>query len=311
MSLDTAKSVILLPPLSFLKNAPFVTMFSGTVENNVLVTYPVSLFDRDTFGKIEWLGFLYIFLYTGKDGRKVGHITYPLCFDASHRREIFERLLSEVEELATAFGASRMEYEGYQHVTGEMFQPVSAIKFGNTPDADFLEFVKDKGFTQKGVSPCYEVESPEIKEEPISVYTIADDHERRRAYLEVCRLSDSFPQLFDVDQILASPPGIAEQSFFHKEWVVFTESGEEKGVLRWFPQSLFGGEGAKIARMLFFEATPEFVCSSVTETLKWINNSGISRIQVADIPEGSPTEDVLKELGGTRVYETVHMVKEY
>ena len=311
MSLDTAQSVILLPPLSFLKNAPFVTMFSGTVENNILVTYPVSLCDRDTYGKIEWLGFLYIFLYTGKDGKKVGHITYPLCFDALHKKEIFERLLTEVEELATAFGASRMEYEGYRNLTGEMFQPVSVIKFGNTSDADFLQFVKEKGFTQKRVSPCYEVESPEIKEEPISVYTISDHHERRRAYFELCWLSDSFPQLFDVDQVLASPPSIAEQSFFHEDWVIFTESGEEKGVLRWFPQSLFGGEGAKIARLLFFEATPEFVCSSVTETLKRITLSGISKIQVADIPEGSPTEDVLKELGGTRVCETVHMVKEY
>lgn len=311
MYLDTAKSVILLPPLSFLKDAPFVTMFSGTVENNLLVTYPVSLYDRGALGKMEWLGFLYVFLYTGKDGKKAGHITYPLCFDPDHKWEIYERLLTEGEELATAFGASRMEYEGYQHVTGEMFQPISTIKFGNTPNADFLHIAREKGFAQKSVNLCYEVQSPAVGETSISVYTISDFCERRRAYLELCRLSDSYLQLFDIDQIRASPPSMTEKVYFHEDWVIFSESGKERGALRWFPQSLFGGEGAKVARLLFFKATPEFVCSSVTETLTRITHSGIFRIQVADIPEGSITEDVLKRLGGTKVCEIVRMVKEY
>ena len=309
--IDNAKSAILLPPLTFLRNAPFVTMFSGTVEKNVLVTYPVSLYTRSDQQKMNWLGFLYIFLYTAKDGKKAGYMTYPLCFDCDNKWEIYKKLFKEVEELATAFGASRMEYEGYQSITGELLEPLSVTKFGNVPDIDFLEFIKTKGFTQKEMKPCYEVVSPEIGEESINVYTISDFSQRRREYLDVCRMSDSFPQLFDIEQVLTSSPGVVEHFYFRKDWVLFFKSGNGRGVLRWFPQSLFNRDGAKVARMLFVDASPEVACSGVTETLRRILSSGVDRVQIADVPEGSLTESTLKALGGSKVYEAVYMVKHY
>lgn len=311
MIIDNAKSAILLPPLSFLENAPFVTMFGGVVENNVLVTYPVSLYTRDNSGKMNWLGFLYAFLFTGKDGKRVCSVTYPLCFDDTYKKEIYGRLLKETEELASAFKASRMVYQGYRCVTGEILHPVSTITFGNIPNEDFLEFVKDNHFVQKEVKSCYEILSPAVVSEESIAYTIPDFYERRRKYLELCRLSDSFAQLFDLESIIRQPPGLMDRFYFKEEWVVFTESENEKGVLRWFPQSSFNkGNKAKVARMLFYNATPEFIWRSITETLKRITLAGIPQIHLADIPESFP-ESKLKDMGASKVYETVHMVKYY
>ncbi|KYK35063.1 MAG: hypothetical protein HXS46_06330 [Theionarchaea archaeon] len=302
---DDAKTAILLPPLSFLDDAPLVTMFSRVLENNVLVTYPVSLYTRESKGEMKWLGFVYAFLYTGKDGKKVAHITYPLCFDDNYKKEIYERLLKETEELASAFGASRMEYQGYQHVTGDVFKPLSGIKFGNTLNADFLDFVKEKGFVQKEVRSCYKVSLSEIPEEPVNVYTISDFPERKQKYLELCRVCDSFPQLFDMGQVSAW----VGEHFFDEEWVIFAESGEERGVIRWFPQSLFGGgRGAKVVRLLFC-GTPQFMCASIAQALSKIARSGIDKIQIADIPQG-PIENAVKKWGW-KVYETVDMVYYY
>lgn len=305
MSVDNAKTAILLPPLSFLDDAPLVTMFLQVLENNVLVTYPVSLYTRENTGKMKWLGFVYAFLYTGKDGKKVAHITYPLCFDDNYKKEIYERLLKETEELASAFGASRMEYQGYQHVTGDVFKPLSGIKFGNTLNADFLDFVKEKGFVQKEVNSCYQVLPSGIPEEPVTVYTISGFQERKQKYLELCRVCDSFPQLFDMGHASAW----FGERFFDEELVIFAESGEERGVVRWFPQSLFGGgRGAKVVRLLFC-GTPQFTCGDIAQALKKIAGSGIETIQIADIPQG-PIEDTVKKWG-QKVYETVDMVYYY
>ena len=76
--IQNAKTSILLPPLSFLKNAPFVMLSSGIIEKNVLLTYPMSLYTRDGNGKMNYLGFLYTFLFTGKDGSVVAAIALLL-----------------------------------------------------------------------------------------------------------------------------------------------------------------------------------------------------------------------------------------
>lgn len=296
-TVDT-KSAILLPPLSFLRDAPFVTMFSGAVEKNVMVTYPISLYRRDSAGKIEWLGFIYTFLYTAKDGKKVAHLAYPLSFG-----DVYERLLKEAEELATAFKASRIECEGYQKVTGHMMHPVSGIRFGNTVCTDFSEVLRRNGFTEREVRYCYEISTPLTSSHDILTYTIADFHERRRQYLELCRVSDSFPQLFDLE--IYDYPDILERTYLREEWVVFTESREQKGAVRWFPQSLFGGRGAKVVRLLFFNADPQFMSNSLSAALRQIPLP----VQIADIPRASPLQKVVEELGGVPVYETVHLAK--
>lgn len=307
--IENAKPAILLPPLSFLGDAPFITLSSGVLEKKVLLSYPISLYTREN-GKINWLGFLYAFLFTGKEGERVASIAYPLCFDESYKQEIFERLLKEVEELASAFKASRIEYEGYQHVTGELFKPCSTIVFGNTPNADFLDFVKTKEFIQTRITSCYEIEWSSTREGNVHVYTAPDFHHRRRHYLELCSVSDSFYQEFDVESVLSLPPDTTER-FLKEEWVVFTQSERERGCLRWFPQSLFDHtrrREAKIARLLFDKCTPEFVCDSVVETMNRIASAGMNLIQIGDVPEGS-TESCLESLGGSKVCEIVYMAK--
>lgn len=313
-TIDEAKSAILLPPIPSMKDAPFVTMFSKAEDKQRQVIYPVSLYIRNDSGKMQWLGFLFTFLFTRKDEKNVAYITYPLCFDHTHKQEIYERLLQEVEAFAATFGVSRIIYEGYQHITGELFKPLSTVKFGNTPNKDFLEFVKSKGFTQKEVRPCYQIKGcPQIDSgEDIAVYTIADFHERRCRYLELCRSSDSFVQHFDLTPVIDYPPSITERFYFNEEWLIFTESNNQKGCLRWFPQSIFDKKmekKAKIVRMLFCNASPEFICSSVTETLKRIATADIEEIRVADIPGNSICEDMLKNKGFSMIYETVYMEK--
>lgn len=305
-----AKSTILFPPLSFLKEAPFVTMFSRIVENNILVTYPITLYTRED-GKMNWLGFLYTFLFTGKNGKRVSFVSYPLCFDDNHKKEVYQRLLKEAEELATAFKASRMVYEGYQCVTGDMILPFSGIIFGNTVNPDFLEVVKENQFVLQDIKHCYEIRSGFDSAGDVTVYTVPDLYERRQKYLELCSACDSYPQTIDIN-IRTQPPGIMDKVYFNQEWVLFTESQSQKGCIRWVPQSLFDKEkkGAKIVRTLFYNASSDFIRESVTEALKKIFLSGITRIQVADVLEGSVTESVLKNLG-VKVYETVHMVKQY
>ena len=161
--------------------------------------------------------------------------------------------------------------------------------------------------------PCYEVESSGLSpsEMSVQVYTISDLHQRRTRYLELCRQSESFAQLFDVRYIVKQPLCVTERFYFKEEWVVFTESGKEKGCIRWFPQSAFTKEmerEAKIARLLFCNSTPEFMYASVTETLRHIALLGMNRVQIADIPEGT-IESRLEAGGGSRMYEAVYMVK--
>ncbi len=303
-----AKSTILLPPLSFLKEAPFVTMFSRVVENNILVTYPITLYTRKD-GKMNWLGFLYTFLFTGKDGKRVSFVCYPLCFD--HKKEVYQRLLKEAEELATAFKASRMVYEGYQLITGDMIPPFSSITFGNTVNPDFLEVVKENQFAVQDIKHCYEITSAFDSAGDVTVYTAPDLYERRQKYLALCSMCDSYPQTIDAT-IKTQPPGIMDNVYFNEEWVLFTECESQKGCIRWVPQSLFDKEkkGAKIVRILFHNASSDFIRESVTEAIKKIFSSGVTRIQVADVLEGSVTEGVLKQLG-EKVYDTVYMVKQY
>ena len=306
--MDQIQSVILFPPLSFLKEAVFVTMFHRVVDTNILVTYPITLYTRDDNGTMDWLGFLYTFLCTGKDGTKTSFITYPLCFSEEHKREIYERLLKEAEELARAFGASRMEYEGYQHITGEVLYPLSGMMFGNTCSPDFIQVAEENQFTVKNVDFCYEI-TPPVTCEPLQIYTIPDFFERRRAYLELCSLCDSFPQYIDVEKIVGQPPGITDRRYFKKDWIIFTESGEEKGAIRWVPQSIGKEKKAKIVRMLFYNAGTDFICTSVKGVINQIGTSA-DRIHIPGIPGGTPLEDMVKNMGGTKVYETLHMVKE-
>jgi hypothetical protein len=308
--IQNAKTSILLPPLSFLKNAPFVMLSSGIIEKNVLLTYPMSLYTRNGNGKMNYLGFLYTFLFTGKDGEKTAFITYPLSFNDSYKQEIYERLLKEVEELRTAFKASKIVYEGFSDVSGELFNPVGVTGFGNILNTDFLDFIRTKGFIQTHATTCYEVEW--INEcDDISAYTLSDFHERRQKYLELCRQSPSFMQLFDLESVMARPPGSIERVFLREDWVLFTERGNEKGCIKWFPQSVFKEDmkrEAKIARLLFCDASPEFICASVKEAMNKIASLGFNRIQVGDIPKGSLIECEL-EKKGKKVCEIVYMTK--
>lgn len=299
-----AKSTILLPPLSFLKKAPFVTMFSRIVENNILVTYPITLYTREDTGKMNWLGFLYTFLFTGKDGKRASYVSYPLCFDDNHKNEVYQRLLKEAEELATAFKASRIVYEGYQCITGDVIPPITSITFGNTENPDFLAVVKENQFVLQEVNPCYEIDTFTTSGD-VTVYTIPDFDKRRQKYLTLCSVCDSFPQYIDVNILTTHPPGIMDKVYFNQEWVLFSEHQLQKGCIRWFPQSLFDKEkkGAKIVRTLFYNASSDFIYESVTEALKKISLSGITRVQIA----GAGID--LQKLG-EKVYETVYMVKQ-
>ena len=301
-----AKSTILLPPLSFLKKAPFITMFSRIVENNILVTYPITVYTRKSTGKMMWLGFLYTFLFTGKDGKKVSFVSYPLCFDDNHKNDIYQRLLKEAEELATAFKASRIVYEGYQCITGDVIPPISTITFGNTVNPDFLTVAKENQFLPQEVNPCYEIDTFTATGD-VTVYSISDFSKRRYNYLALCSVCDSFLQHIDVNTLTSHPPGVMDKVFFNKEWILFSQDQLQKGCMRWFPQSLFDKEkkGAKIVRTLFYNASPDFIHESITGALQKISLSGIKRVQI----NGAGIEDTLKDMG-KKVYETVYMVKQ-
>lgn len=313
-SLQTAKTALSLPPLSSLDCAPFVNPFFHVVENDILLTYPVSLYIREDSGKIKWLGFIYAFLFTGRDGKRILEISYPLCFDRAHEWEIFEKLFKEVEELAPGLEASFLEYEGYQNITRRILNPLSGIAFGNLPDPQFLEFIKAQGFVQKDIKTCYELKwSPNPAEIPkVELYTISDFRLRKNQYLELLRTSNSFPQLFDTGYEITLPPPVTERFSFREEWIVFTRSEKERGCIRWFPQSLFDERmkrEAKIVRLLFSTTSSSFVCKSIIETLNRINSSGMDRIQISDVPQDSQIESFVKDLGGSSAYETVAMVK--
>jgi hypothetical protein len=281
-----------------------MTMFSGVVENNVMVTYPVSLHTRGKTGGMNWLGFLYTFLYTGKDGEKVATISYPLCFDNEHKTEIYTRLLTEVEELATAFKASRTEYTGYANCSQEV-DPVSDMVCGNVVNEDFLTFIKNE-FTEKGVYYCYEVVP--ISGEPENVYTISDFNMRRRKYLELLHGSDSFVQKFDLETFLREPPGILEKFYFEKEWVIFAESENERGCCRWVP-SFRNITSAHVVRLIL-EGSPAYVAQTIPDMLKMIGLYA-NTVYIGSIKNKSAEEQAIKEMGGKKVYETVSMVKYY
>lgn len=312
--IQNARTALLLPPLSFLGNSPFLTLTAGIIEKNILLTYPISLYSREEHGKMNWLGFVYTFLFTGKNGERCASITYPLCFNESCKNEIFERLFKEVEELAAAFKAKQILYEGYQNVRGELFNPTSGIGFGNIWNRDFLDFIKKKGFVETRTTSTYEIEwlSDLKSSRDICAYTVSGIDQRRRHYLELCSACDSFLQLFDLESVMARPLNACEMFYFREEWIVFTERGSERGCLRWFPQFIFTEEmkrEAKIARLLFDDAALEFMWASVAETMNRICASGMNRIQIADIPRGSLIESNLESLGGFKICETVLMVR--
>lgn len=304
MVLHTAKTAILLPPLSFLKNAPFMTMFSGVIENNIMVTYPVSLYTRDN-SVMNWLGFLYTFLYTGKDDEKVATISYPLCFDNEHKTDVYTRLLTEVEELATAFKASRMEYTGYTNCSQNV-DLVSDMVCGNVYNEDFLKFIKNE-FTEKGVYYCYEVVPP--SGEPENVFTISDFGMRRRKYLELLECSDSFVQKFDMEALLREPPGMLEKFYFEREWIIFAESGNERGCCRWVP-SFKDAKSAHVVRLIL-EGSPGFVAGTILDMLKMMGSCNVSKVYIGNIKKDSVEEQIIKEMGGKKVYKIVSMVKYY
>lgn len=292
-------------------------MFSGFMQKKMLLTYPLSLYIRKNTGEINWLGFIYSFLFTGKSKEKVCGITYPLCFDNVHTEEIFEKLLKEVEELALSFGASRIEYEGYQNVTGKIFAPVSNIGFGNTPNPAFLRFIKKNGFIQKNIRSCYEVSWSSIYEnqwstEYIRLNTIPDFHCRKNQYYNMCSWSDSFTQYINTNHVKSIYPP-TQSKFFKKDWIIFAESGKEKGCFRWIPHAAFthkkdSKREAKIIRLLFHNATPTFMVTSTAAVLTHIHKKGMNQIQIANIGQHK-IESMFKDLNASKVYETVAMVK--
>jgi hypothetical protein len=309
MNVNDAKCALLFPPLRYLGGAPFVTMFSGVIERNVLVTYPLSLYKRGPSGVMEWLGFLYAFLYTAKDGEKVCTLAYPLCFvkgSFEEECEIYERLFKEVEELAQAFGVSRMEYEGYQGVTGDIMIPLSSMVCGNTVNDEFLKFAKTKGFEERRVTFCYELSIP--AGQPEFSYTIADLNERRRKYLELLEWSDSFPQQISAEDLLREPPGIMDRSFLKEKWIIFCQQGEKEGCLRWAPCDGDTGR-AQVLRVIFKNADFDFFCAGMVDMVKAVVSNGIRIVHVDDISESSRLRQVLERMNGRPVYKSLLLVR--
>jgi hypothetical protein len=312
--IEQAKVGILLPHLSFLKKAHFINLFFDAMEKSMVLTYPLSLYVRDDSGKIRWLGFVFAFLFTRKNGKKSVQLTYPVSFDEKRQEEIYERLLKEVEELASDWEADRIEVEGYRNISGDIFEPLSSIAFGNVPNFEFMRFLKIKGFLKEEVKPCYQITwSPRQQEsENFRAYTVSDFRQRKKQYLELLQLSDSCAQLVSPSHLAALSPPITERFYFNEEWVIFTQSEMRRGCLRWFPQSLFD-EGmtreAKVVRILHGKAPPEFVDCSMTAGFNKISLHGISTLQVADISSGSDEESFLKTWGGFKVYETVRLIQ--
>jgi hypothetical protein len=310
MNMNDAKCALLFPPLCYLGGAPFVTMFSGVIERNVLVTYPLSLYERGPSGVMEWLGFLYAFLYTAKDEEKVCTLAYPLCFvkgSPEEECEIYERLFKEVEELAQAFGVSRMEYEGYQSITGDLMVPLSSMVCGNTVNEEFLRFVKTKGFEERRVTFCYEVPVP--AGQPEYSYTIADLNERRRKYLELLEWSDSFPQHMSADDLLKEPPGIMDRSFLKEKWIVFCQQEEKEGCLRWVPCDDDAGR-ARVLRVIFKNADSNFSYGGMVDMFRAMATNGVRTVQLADVVESSGLESVLERMNGKPVYKSLLLVKD-
>ncbi|MGC1119680.1 MAG: hypothetical protein WBA22_01185 [Candidatus Methanofastidiosia archaeon] len=311
MIVKDAKCALLFPPLCYLGGAPFVTMFSGVIEKNVLVTYPLSLYGRGPSGVMEWLGFLYAFLYTAKDGEKVCTMAYPLCFvkePIEKEFEIYERLFKEVEELAQAFGVLRMEYEGYQNITGDIMVPLSSMVCGNTVNEEFLKFIKTKGFEERRVTSCYEIPVPAGGAE--YSYTIVDLNERRRKYLELLEKSHSFPQHVSAKKLLEEPPGIMDRLFFKKGWIIFCQEEEKEGCLRWVP-SLGNKERARVLRVIFRNANSNFVCTGMEDMLRLVASNGVRTVQVADIVESSKLEKVFERMNGNPVYKSSLLARDY
>jgi hypothetical protein len=311
MNIKDAKCALLFPPLCYLGGASFLTMFSGVIERNVLVTYPLSLYERGPSGVMEWLGFLYAFLYTAKDGEKVCAPAYPLCFvkgSLEEEFEIYERLFKEVEELAQAFGVSRMEYEGYQNITGDIMVPLSSMVCGNTVNTEFLRFVKTKGFDERRVTSCYEVPVP--AGEPEYSYTITDLNDRRKKYLELLEKADSFPQHVSAEELFKEPPGIMDRLFFKEEWIVFFQKEGTEGCLRWVP-SLGNKERARVLRVIFRNANSDFVCTGMEDMLRLLASNGVRTVQAADIVESSRLEKMFEQMNGKPVYKSSLLVRDY
>ncbi|MBU6998828.1 MAG: hypothetical protein HXS41_14785 [Theionarchaea archaeon] len=304
MNVNDAQCALLFPPLRYLDDAPFLTMFSGVIEKNVLVTYPLSLYERDSSGSLKWMGFLYAFLYTAKDGEKVCSLAHPLCFvktSLGEEFEIYGRLFKEVEELARAFGVSRMEFEGYESIAGSVAAPLSSMVCGNTVNEEFSRFVKTKGFEERRVTLCYEI--PVHPGEPEYSYTIADLNERRKTYLEFLEGSDSFPQHFSTDELLKNPPGIMDRLFLKEKWIVFCRQGKKEGCLRWIPCN-GDTERAKVLRVIFRNADSDFFSAGMIDMVRVVASKGIRTVHVTDIMESSDLENVLQRMNGKPVYRS-------
>ncbi|MBU6996653.1 MAG: hypothetical protein HXS42_03290 [Theionarchaea archaeon] len=304
---------ILLPQLSLLRNALFINPFFDAVKDSMVLTYPLSLYVRDDSGRIRWLGFIYAFLFTRKNGKKSVQITYPLSFDDMRKEQLFERLLEEVKELASDFGADQIEAEAYRNISGNMFEPLSSVAFGNVPNFEFLRFLETRGFQQEESKSCYQIKwSSHIwKPDSVREYTISDLTQRKKQYLELLQLSDSYIQSVYPDHLNTLPPPVTQRFYFKEEWVIFTQSNMEKCCLRWFPQSIFNKrmeKEAKVVRMLCGKASSDVICRSLAAGFNTIGSHGIDTLQIADIAKGSDVESFLTSRGAFKVYETVTMV---
>lgn len=314
--LEQARVGILLPQLSLLKKAHFINLFFDAMEDSKVLTYPLSLYIRDDSGRIHWLGFVFAFLFRRKNGKKSVHLTYPLCFDEIYQVEVYERLFAEIEELALDFGAERVEIEGYRNISGDIFEPLSSVAFGNAPNLEFMQFLETWGFLQEEVRSCYQIPwtSRMQESDTVQAYTLPDFHQRKTQYLELLQLSDSYIQSISPSSSIALPPPITERFYFNEKWVIFTQSKMERCCFRWFPQSLFDRKmkrEAKVVRILQGRASPDVVRKSIVSGFNRISSQGIDTLQVADISPGSNVESLLKTWGGTRVYDTVRMARYY
>ncbi|OPY54905.1 MAG: hypothetical protein A4E49_00624 [Methanosaeta sp. PtaU1.Bin112] len=302
-TLEDAKVEFLLPPLRRLTHAPNIAPFLVSNSQNSPQRFPITIFKRSQEGTIEWLGFVFCILYTSKEDRRTLRITYPISFSDKGRFAIYQRLINEVERIASASNVDILEYEGYSMVKGELLFPYSEDFFGNEYNPDFLAELKSQGFETIGKKASYQLDgntqidqmSLRSSTKCIDIHTEPDLFARRIKYLQICLKSPDYPELMDIsEKALKQPPDIVERAYFQEDHVFFLKKNDLEGCVRWAPTA---DNKAKIFRILFNQRVDDSILlAGILKSSEKILTRGVSSLQISGISSRGII-DIFEEIG--------------
>jgi hypothetical protein len=294
----------------------------GDMRLRVLRTYPITVYKRLPGGKIRWIGFVFALFYRTNQGEEILRLESPLCFinRREDKRKVYERLIQETNELAESQGVGRIEAELYKESRGKICFPSNlSISSGYNHPGAVRPFL-DCGFKEKYELVCYE-----IKTDPTSINVDTHGFSVRRIE------EQDDEQLYrDLTSQPEDPTSLGSslhhgiELFSDRRYVRLIEkNGKILGFTHWFPdfyplikrycgipitsQHLETAWG-KIFRVLLLTPNKETYRVLLSETIKVMQEYGISQFQVGNInPENHELVRAIESIGGKKIHVLSHM----